>query len=181
MESSEIKYPPILFLDVDGVLTTSRGLLRQYSGSDSTLFHDIVSDIPPLEKKLINNLRILIEKVTDLRIVISSTWREYEDYMEFLLESLKVGGIDVDAVILGRTPNLASSGRGAEVFQWLELNPGHKIFAIVDDGHEESFEEYGFLDRFVKTRIGGTHPELEGLTLDAVKKLLKLYSIEESS
>lgn len=36
---------PVLFLDVDGVLTTSRGLLMTYSPGDDTLYH--VSDLLP--------------------------------------------------------------------------------------------------------------------------------------
>lgn len=36
---------PVLFLDVDGVLNTSRGLLMNYSPEDPTLYH--VGDLLP--------------------------------------------------------------------------------------------------------------------------------------
>lgn len=180
IEESSDCCAPVLFLDVDGVLTTSRGLLMTYSASDNSLYHvsDLIpgsapDSIPPLEKDRVSNLRTVVAAVPGLRIVVSSTWREDDEYMAFLLAALREGDIDVEAVVIDKTP-VSTGGRGAEVREWLALNPSHNVFAIVDDGHAESFKEHGFEPQFVQTYVGCIHNEFEGLTREHAKSLIDI-------
>ncbi|CAM9761618.1 unnamed protein product, partial [Ectocarpus fasciculatus] len=173
---------PVLFLDVDGVLTTSRGLLMNYSTDDSSLYHvsdllpgSVADSIPPVEKDRVSNLCAVVDAVPDLRLVISSTWREDPEYLAFLFEALRLGGVDVDAVVIGKTPVL-STGRGAEIRAWLAAHPAHPVIGIVDDGHLDSFREEELSSHLVQTYIGCSDNDHEGLTLSHASKLINLFS-----
>lgn len=176
----------IIFLDIDGVLTTSEALLEEYEPDDPAYYYtsdlcpSLESSITPLSKVCIHNLKWICDQVPNLRIVVSSTWREDEDYKQFLLSALTAGGIDANLLVAGDTPILSGAdGRGAEIRMWLLLNPAeyHRRFCILDDGHKESFLKHQLEDHFVQTIMRhSTHPELEGLTHELAVKVVEILS-----
>ena len=108
----------VLFLDFDGVLN-----LIPTSSNDGKFY-----------KPAMINLEFLLNKIPDLRIVVSSTWRR--NGLESVKEILKENGIDPRKVI-DITGHEKSSDdrdhRGYQVECWLKRNPEVKRFAIVDD------------------------------------------------
>ncbi len=149
----------VIFLDVDGVLVSSRGICCEYSENDETLIHaEEFDNVPegvyfPIEKACISQLRRIVSTVHGTKIVISSAWRESDEMMAFLESAIKREiGCDI---IIGKTPILGSlfGGRGAEINMYLESNEAIEAFVILDDDHEDSFYANGLYDRFVKTNI----------------------------
>lgn len=69
---------PIVFLDVDGVLSMSRCQLEDYEVGDQSLIFPCLSTgsefIPPLERAPLKYLADIIRE-TNSKIVLSSTWR----------------------------------------------------------------------------------------------------------
>lgn len=119
-----IHAPPVLFLDIDGVLN-----VRTWSGRDFT----------ELQPHLLKNLRRVL-RTTGARIVLSSTWRLDGDLMDELRRAM--AEIDIDAaVIIGETPDLREPGttsfsvRAREIVAWLEKDGHgmHRRWAVVDD------------------------------------------------
>ena len=112
---------PILFLDIDGVLNSRKGWARDKPKTGKYLTAENVAE-----------LRALLEALPDLRIVISSTWRKCMDADE-LLAIFKAHGLPAERVI-GMTPiRFSDRLRGHEIQEWLDANPGHDRFVILDD------------------------------------------------
>lgn len=127
----------ILFLDVDGVLNTYRTKERvgSWRGLD-----------PVLVSRLIN---WLVEN-SEVKVVLSSTWRTTEN----LTEALRSAGVSW----IGETP-LVGLRRGQEIDLWLKHNPGVTHFAILDDISDvtphtgnlvRTSEEFGVQDRHLR-------------------------------
>ncbi len=181
---------PIIFLDVDGVLVTTRGLTDEFEVDDPSLVHHPLGKFAPIERALALNLVQLVSR-TQARIVISSTWRAQvggEDMQAFLEEALRKCGLQ-DGIIVGGTPRLNSLGRGAEICAWLDAHPAPAIaaseaggcasatgttgssrrppFVILDDSHLDSFKEWGLEPHVVQTLLvmhGPAKGMNEGLT-----------------
>ena len=151
--------PPIVFLDVDGVLNTSQILKSEYEAGDpEVLFLQEVTDADkdkfmfPLKKALLRNLARVVAQ-TGCKIVISNTWRQDEELLAFLYPALEYVGIPRKAVI-GHTPTHQKSyikGRGAEIREYLDEHPDCSNWCIIDDDHVKSFTQHNMLDRFVRT------------------------------
>lgn len=139
----------VLFLDFDGVLNIWPAPSR------SGVFH----------KLSCLNLDFLLNKVPDLKIVVSSSWRTFG--LEAVRDVLKSNGIDPRKVIdiTGHedAPN-AWNHRGFQVQKWLERHPDVKGFAILDD--ESDFEP--LLHKLVKT------DRFTGLTQTNVEKVMEI-------
>lgn len=173
----------VLFLDVDGVLNTSR-CFRYYAAKTEpkdgsllfvdNLFKSVERFTAPLEKVLLANLKLIVDVVPNLSIVISSTWREDVSLRRFLVAALKKSRIDVDRIIIGDTPILSDKCRGCEVRQWLDMHPEYSNYVIVDDNFKASFQKYHLAHRFVMTYLGPFHSE-EGLTEHAAEKVVALF------
>lgn len=114
---------PIIFLDIDGVLN------RTVSATHICL-----------DEELVDRLRA-ITSATGASIVLTTFWREFEAYIEYIL-----GRHGIRAPILGRTPGLASSprrdsseprfeSRSEEILEWLAKHtpPGFQHFVVIDD------------------------------------------------
>ncbi|MCX9024639.1 MAG: HAD domain-containing protein [Candidatus Methanoperedens sp.] len=103
----------VLFLDFDGVLNSykDRNFGREFSKA-------------PCE-----NLNTLLERIKDLKIVISSAWRHLG--LEECKEVLKENGINTDRVI--DITGDERGERGHQIQCWLDRNPGVTGMAIVDD------------------------------------------------
>jgi hypothetical protein len=141
----------VLFLDIDGVLN-----LIPKSSSDGKF-----------DKTCMINLEYLLNKVTDLKIVVSSAWRK--NGLDSVRNTLKENGIDPRKVI-DITGDEQSEDekdhRGYQVECWLKRNPEVKSFAIVDDNTD-------FVP--LKNKLVKTSPH-KGLTQANVEKLIEILS-----
>ncbi|HEY4329096.1 MAG TPA: HAD domain-containing protein [Phycisphaerae bacterium] len=108
-------YEKILFLDVDGVLTTS--VSRRKATADW-----ISSETKELLASLINK--------TGAKIVLTSTWRNDPNACRILMGHLHDVGIS--QCVVGQTPPIDLNARDQEILSWLGKNPT-KQFAILDD------------------------------------------------
>ena len=109
----------IIFLDIDGVLVTDKGLRSAR-----------LAPWAPFDRAAVENLNILV-RLTGAGVVISSAWRT--DPSLELKWVLKRAG--VQCAIVGETPVLG--GRGFEIAAWLANHPGGvDQFAILDDARD---------------------------------------------
>lgn len=134
----------ILMLDIDGVIWS----YRTYQFSSEAC----------------KNLNDLLEQESDLKIVVSSSWRKLgRDQVE---RALNKNGIDPTRVydMTGNEPE----GRGEQIQAWLDRNPGVTSFVILDD---ETSDMTKLLDRVVKPDryIGLTSADVHK-ALDILKK-----------
>lgn len=118
---------PVLFLDFDGVLNSEASFrLEIRKGTEHV--YDTLSEIA------CSNLQQVLEKVPDLRIVVSSTWRLLHS-MDELRTILRRYGVD-DTRVVDTTPGVLSGHRGREISLWLLIHPEVEKFVIVDDDPE---------------------------------------------
>lgn len=124
----------IIFLDIDGVLN---------SVQSSIMFHRRWRDAgKPQGRRALrdaefcplacSNFLYILEKIPDLKIVLSSTWRLGLDHdgVRHLLMRI---GVKPEQ-ILGRTPFIYAAERGVEIQRFLEaLDPSKFMMPVVDD------------------------------------------------
>jgi HAD domain in Swiss Army Knife RNA repair proteins len=115
----------ILFLDCDGVLNSKQHFmmcegLPPVPGadtlSDADLFH-MKRNVNP------NNMWALgyvLGKLPDLKVVVSSSWRNHYA-LESFRDLFKIFGLDGERII-GKTPQKFSSERAHEIREWLSNN-----------------------------------------------------------
>lgn len=144
-ESEKLKR--YLFLDIDGVLNTERHsnyLIdhnEEYMDEDGALF----------DPEAVNNLACIIEKVPDVKIILSSSWRlKGWDWMNRIWEKRHLPGsifsftpvlevvCFVDKIGSNDTTSVYPYGtRALEVNEWLRLytsnNPLSYKYVILDD------------------------------------------------
>lgn len=104
--------PPVLFLDVDGVLNTEKGTTPM-----------------GLSKPCLRRLREIVQK-TQCDIVLSSTWRKLDYAKAELKKQFQYKGIPL---WVSETPCFNSGYRGEEIREWLRHNPQVNTYAILDD------------------------------------------------
>lgn len=143
----------VLFLDFDGVLNVFP------KPNKNGEFH----------KEACINLEYLLNKIPDLKVVVSSSWRTYG--LQAVKDVLKSNGIDPRRVldITGHeqnedAPDHVGNYRGYQVQCWLDRHPEVKHFAIVDD--ENDFQDLP--GKLVKTN------KYNGLTQANVEQLIQL-------
>jgi hypothetical protein len=126
----------ILFLDIDGVLNNRHTNQSFYCNNCKCV---------GVKPELLDLLKIILDS-TDAEIVISSTWREHEECMDYLKRMM---GKRISSKIIGYTPSLYF--RKDEIDRWFENNKTIKIerFVVLDDLEDEGLE--GFGDNFVQT------------------------------
>ena len=153
----------ILFLDCDGVLNN-----RDSLNGDAPHFGDAttcwVVGIAQMEL-----LKEIVDK-TGCAIVLSSTWRLFEDGKTWLKRFFVKTGIDPN-IIIGETPSFSRhtpSGsiaeRCDEIKAWLAEHPCNN-FVIVDDDPDACIEGH-----FVQTTFK------EGLTREKADDIIRLFS-----
>ena len=117
--------PPVLFLDVDGVLN-QRGTLHRFQG------------VRGVDPEKVEQLHRIIA-ATDCRIVLASTWRKYPDHVAHLAEQL---GVPYTSRLIGQTPvdvpafTGGYTSRGHEIGAFLAAHPEIKVFVILDDDRD---------------------------------------------
>ncbi len=144
--SSISPLPNILFLDIDDVLM---GDCPKNDVLEKKL-HELFPDKPDYRCKYclctfedqstlshffsteaVGSLHSLIERVNNLKIVVSSSWRQNRN-VKTLQEILKVHSFSQH--IIDRTPDLPfPSNRGREIAAWRKQNPEHNQYVILDD------------------------------------------------
>lgn len=112
---------PIIFLDIDGVLNSSEFV--QAIGDKWTM-----DEVDP---KAVERLNKIVE-ATGAEAVISSTWRRIHS-LGFIKRVISNAGGKVS--VIDDTPKLGGL-RGGEIQKWLDENPGHDKFVILDDNSD---------------------------------------------
>lgn len=117
----------ILFLDVDGVLNNS----TIYKRPEDNIIPEV--NTIGIDKNLLENFRAIVDAHPDLEIVLSSSWRLYEDDTAWVVEAFKRAQIPFN--LIGKTPRTFSGHRGREVEMWLDVNVHStaRVVAIDDD------------------------------------------------
>lgn len=122
----------LIFLDFDGVIFSMSGCIYARSVSGQERLPEYVLD--PVALSL---LEYLLDKMPEIRIVISSTWR-----LGHTIEQLqKILGEKIGSRVIGATPKL-DGYRGHEIKQfldnWNEFYRGSKVedFVIIDDDRD---------------------------------------------
>lgn len=112
----------LIFLDIDGVMN-HRNYFRR------SRLHDLQEFCPVA----VRNLREIIKR-TGAKIVISSTWRKFND-IDYIMSCY-----DLDQYVVGKTPNLIDHIRGDEIdlfikryFKNTECIEKLESFIIIDD------------------------------------------------
>ena len=168
----------VIFLDVDGVLNSSR-----------TLYEDI-----SLEDDLISNLKELVDK-TGAKIILSSSWRLSTEAVATLMDrldkfGLAISGMTCDGVDLDWLEKYEfdatkkyldtkfdwdenrqikiTHDRGAEIFKWLH-DHDDCAYVILDDEIED-IKPYFSESVIVKTSYK------TGLTKEDVKKAIQILN-----
>lgn len=137
----------ILFLDIDGVCNSEETMKRQYArlGRSTTL------GIDPYLAFIVGKIQL----DTDCEVVLSSTWRLWEETRKDVREQV-VKFIDV-------TPDLRGAKRGEEIAQWLKDNNAEDArYAILDDDPDMLEEQ---MPNFFKTTFK------EGITTEIAKRV----------
>ena len=131
----------VLVTDVDGVLNSHQSYFRTYrlKLDDLSKYHNelqmrLASDICPIA---MSNLLFITEKVPDLRIVLSSNWRN-----DYPLDTLRAFffelGLPMDKII-DKTPTLKSCTRSQEIQAWLDASYGLVAqYVVLDDSFIDS-------------------------------------------
>jgi len=152
----------IIFLDIDGVLNSSR-YFQERTSKDM----DIDVTRLPLLKRLIDE--------TEASIVLSSSWRigwadQYSERMEFCKKLTDIFD-QYDIHIMSTTIRSQTGERADEVKEWLDSHNDVESFILLDDDHFK-WEKYGYEKYWVKTSwYGGL-----GITEEDVDKGIKILN-----
>ncbi len=143
----------IVFLDYDGVVNTP-----MWDADGEHCRYNF-----PLDNK-VNNFQA-VQWVSEFcqtcgyDIVVTSTWRSYDNYKDCLIN----GGLRTGIKILGRTPYVLNKERGDEIQKYLDDHPEVENFLIFDDDSDMG----NLVDHLIKTdnKIGFSMTNCE----DAIK------------
>lgn len=113
----------MIFLDLDGVLTTRKHVFP----------FEKISDQCPLDPNCVEWFNKLIENF-NFKIILTSTWRHFHDIDTMNIKFKESG---VKDRILDYTPEhkCHSPQRGKEILMWIEQNPEFKgqPYFVIDD------------------------------------------------
>ena len=150
----------VLFLDFDGVLNSEASF--RYEKRRKTL-----DTANMLSVVACSNLQYILEQDSDVKIVISSTWRLMHTIVE-LQNILNAYGIQA-ARVIGKTPAVLSRDRAHEINLWLEDNPNVTQFAVLDDDSDVQALHVIPNSLIVKTTFE------DGLLLSQAKQVAKFF------
>jgi hypothetical protein len=120
----------VIFLDMDGVMNSTKSMQSHQGGFGMT----------QIDPRAAARLEKLV-KATGAKIVISSSWRHIFNLKQIQDMLRKIGAPEAARAIVDRTP-VGEGNRGAEIQEWLELDPER---STVDPDHEP-VEAYVILD-----------------------------------
>lgn len=113
----------VLFLDIDGVLVTTRSSVA-LGGTPRTLSPDDLARFDPCAVALVRKLC----DETGVQVVVTSDWRDHHDWADI--------GRALELPVVGATPataDIRASCRGEEIQAWLDAHPDVREWAILDD------------------------------------------------
>lgn len=139
----------VLFLDVDGVLNNNASVERQQGFKVCPFLVDI--------------LKTIVD-ATGVQIVLSSSWRLYDDYTADLRAGLQEKGLDIIDKTIELPRNSPHRDRSAEILEWLSRHPEVVNFAIVDDDSDAKIEGHFFQTVFA-----------EGLTVELAEQIINHF------
>lgn len=152
--------PPILFLDIDGVLVPCG---------------DGVPTYPVFDTRCVANLKMLLAGVPSAKVVFSTTWR-LPNYVNRLHDQWREHGFPVALAIDG-TPDLLQAPsvlrrhqRGLEIRAWLNAHPRTRHWVVVDD------ERFAIEEVLDSRRCVFTNPRI-GLTADDVERAIRILRL----
>jgi hypothetical protein len=155
----------VIFLDLDGVLNSQGSFLletRKRKGIRKKLKEELGPVNETLDPVCCSNFQYVLDKLPEVKIVISSTWRVLFE-LEWLKNKLTSYGIDSSRVI-DKTPELIGKERGDEIKEWLKNRTDITMFAIIDD----NFIGSGYDEEIVKTTW------TSGFTLDHARQTIQV-------
>lgn len=154
----------VIFLDFDGVLNSAASFHYEERFRDR---HPELT-LGPVNQTLCNvctsNFQIILDHFPEMKIVISSTWRNLFT-LDWLRTHLASYGIDSGRVI-DRTPGSDWGERGSEIKEWLDAHPEVTKYVVIDDNPIDG----GILDENIVKTSWNTGLTLEH-SLEAIKKL----------
>lgn len=138
----------VLFLDVDGVLNSTRSLIRSNKATPTESERDflfelsntyysgyplsvLTTDLLGLSRVCVKHLNLIIE-ATGAQVVVSSSWRFCHNIVG-LQKLLEYRGFKGELIDITPINLMGSKVRGQEIQAWLDLNPEVDRFVIVDD------------------------------------------------
>lgn len=152
----------IIFLDIDGVLNSDK-YFSSIEDKEDTYTDPVAKLLLDIDMTKIK-LLLKVVRISQAKIVISSTWRRMKLY-----PSIKEALINIGLPIVGETPFLDGQ-RGEEIRAYLADNQVDN-FCIIDD---EVFKDYQELeDNLIKTNF-----YQDGLTEEICHKIIKKLNKE---
>lgn len=130
----------IIFLDIDGVLNSAEFAERHYEETGKPLFmYDF------LDPDAVNRLKEFLDKHTDIRIVLSSSWRwgDYGKTVEFLKDT---GLKCLIPYYVGDTVRSYNGHRGTEVKHFIETMGKDESKKLWKDETPFTIEKYTIVD-----------------------------------
>ena len=150
----------IIFLDIDGVLCTTRVAVA--NGENGLL-----AGFDPIAMTFLNRI---CREYDDMQIVISSTWRIFDGRNRRVFYELfaSAGYIDLAKSLhqdWQTSMNMKPGSRGLEINEWLQDHYNPKQYIIIDDDNDFWPSQQ---DKLVLT------DPLNGMTLEHFEKVLEL-------
>lgn len=162
----------LLFLDMDGVLNHHGSTYRSWRLNGKKCVFLGWEHLCPIS---CSNLEFVLDKIPDMKVVISSTWRLHHEWEEwntnkYLLEECP----SIAGRVIGKTPALyrgfSEAPRGTEILEYLSETGNQKTpFVVLDDNTDMPGVEENFIH--VDECLGFTYR-------DAVK-VLKHFGVDE--
>lgn len=115
-----------IFLDVDGVLNSTRFAKRMFSEEGVRIYAENI-----LDKNAVLCLKQIVVR-SGADIIVSSTWRLSVSHFIALQDQLSRVGLTAHDI----TPRDPYRTRGYEIQTWLDNNPSYKKFVIIDDEND---------------------------------------------
>ena len=149
----------IIFLDVDGVLNDVNTSDIFRSKVDSYGYNGLDTD-------KIERLNRIV-KETGSKIVLSSSWRKYDEFVDYLKLKMEQVDPELPLTIIGETPvHISFCERCIEIDEWLMEHPEVTRFIVLDDLTMDGLEKYG--NSFIQTYMS------DGLTEELTEKCINL-------
>lgn len=117
----------ILFLDIDGVLNND--FTKERLDASFGVFKGCVG----IDQRLLKLFKDWLNQQTDLSIILSSSWRNYEGLRLAVEKELPIAGVT----------GSSRESRETEIFEWLQQNIElEDKFAILDDLNVGSLQKF---------------------------------------
>jgi hypothetical protein len=145
---------PLIFLDIDGVLNSTRFIAENTDGEGVLIVDGELDATAHIDPACVARLDRIID-VTSARVVLSSSWRQLFG-LEKTQRSLKTKGFA--HALADATARLPGEARHVEIRSYLASLRHEPAFVILDDAEEAGA---GFGHRFIHVRDGLEDEQVE--------------------